>query len=269
MLNRAFHFTVIHMKHPLPTLISLLLLATALPIAAAAQENPTGSVYMFITYRCAPADRPKLLHAADAVAGTRLAELRRQGVIADHLLLFNAYVDATTWDMLLIVRFDSMAQTERWRAVERDAPGGLTPELLKLATPVNTYFADRKWAKGTMGDQSKAVYLAIPYDYVEKGSYVTYMDAYAIPQFNGWLNEKALNRYEIFLNMYATGTPWDSFILFEYADAAALARRDVVKQKIRSAMLKEPAWKMLQETKQQYRTEREVVTATAIGAGAK
>lgn len=257
------------MKRQLSTLLSLLLLAAVSPIAAAAQENPTGSVYMFITYRCAPSDRPKLLRAADDAGAGRLADLKRQGVIADHLLLFNAYVDATTWDMLLIVRFDSMAQTERWRAVERDAPGGLTPELLKLATPVNTYFADRKWAKGTMGDQSRAVYLAIPYDYVAKGSYVAYMDAYAIPQFNGWLNEKVLNRYEIFLNMYATGTPWDSFILFEYTDADALARRDFVKQKIRSAMLKEPAWKMLQETKGQYRTEREVVTATAVGAGAR
>ncbi|KXK55313.1 MAG: hypothetical protein UZ07_CHB004002134 [Chlorobi bacterium OLB7] len=166
--------------------------------------------------------------------------------------------------MSAVIQFDTYEQTDRWRKLERTNPGGLTSDLLKTITPATTYFADRKWFQGKRGNQSDAIYVMIPYQWVDRGSYTAYIATYGIPQFDGWLKEGVLNSYGIFLNHHATGAPWDAYLLFEYKDASALGNREQVKQKVRAALKSDTAWNLIQSSKQTYRTEHEVVMAKSF-----
>jgi hypothetical protein len=242
----------------------LLLFAGLFPHAALAQEDKPGSTSLFITYRCKAADRPAFLRGLESEGVKRFDELKHAGTIADYLLLFNQFVDANTWDAMIIVTFDRYVQSDGWRKLERESPGGLTANLLKLATPHTSYMADLTIRNGTPGDRSKSIFMAIPYQYRNKAEYVNYIKLYGVPQFDGWIKEGAISSYGIFLNQNATGVPWDVMLLFEYNGIEGLANRDIVKQKVRAELAKNPSWKMIQDSKQEFRTELEVVMASPV-----
>lgn len=229
-----------------------------------AQDNKPGSTHLFITYRCAPADRPAFLRGLESDGIKRFDELKRTGVIADYILLFNQFVDANTWDAQAIITFDTYVQSERWREQEREYPGGLTPNLLKLGTPQSTIIADLTIRSGSSGDRSKSIFVVIPYTYSEKGAYLNYIRTYGVPQFDGWIKEGAIASYGIFFNHHATGAPWDVLLLFEYNGIEGLAQRDIAKQKVRVDLAKTPSWKVLQDTKHDFRVEHEVVMAEVV-----
>jgi hypothetical protein len=233
---------------------------------ANSQENKLGMTHVFITYRCKPADRPAMIAGMEKEGVKKFEEYKKNGIIADYLLVYNSICDENTWDMSAVLQFDTYEQTDRWRELERTNPGGLSAELLKTITPATTYFSDRKWFQGKRGDQKNAIYVMIPYQWVDRSGYTAYIATYGVPQFDGWLKEGVLNSYGIFLNHHATGAPWDAYLLFEYKDAAALGNREMVKQKVRAALKDNVAWKLIQESKQTYRTEHEVVMAKAFTA---
>lgn len=237
---------------------------TLMPPNTYSQENKVGMTHIFITYRCKPADRPAMIAGMEGEGVKKFEEYKKNGIIADYLLVYNSICDENTWDLSAVIQFETYEQTDRWRELERINPGGLTVELLKTITPATTYFTDRKWFQGKRGDQKNAIYVMIPYQWVNRASYTNYIATYGIPQFDGWLKEGVLNSYGIFLNHHATGAPWDAYLLFEYKDATAMGNREIIKQKVRAVLKNDAAWKLIQDSKQTYRTEHEVVMAKAI-----
>jgi hypothetical protein len=239
------------------------------PSEARSQEDRPGSTRLFITYRCAATDRPTFLSALAGDQVRQLDEWKRAGVFSDYLLLFNHVVDENTWDAMVMLTFDRYAQTAKWREIERTRPGGLSSDLLKLAKPTTSYLADLVISNGTSGDHSKSIFVVIPYTYRVKGEYLTYIQTFGIPQFDGWIREGAISNYGIFFNQHATGKPWDVLLLFEYNGIDGLARRDIVKQKVRGELVKNPGWKFAQDAKADIRVEHEVVIADPVTAASR
>lgn len=249
----------------LPPVALFLVVASALQ----AQQDTPGSTHLFITYRCSAANRPTFRQALQSDGIRRFEEWKRAGVISDYLLLFNQFVDANTWDAMVVLRFERYAQTARWREVEQESPGGLTQEMLKLATPETSYLADLVLSNGTQGDHSKSIFVVIPYEYRSRGEYLNYIQTYGIPQFDGWIKEGVIANYGIYLNQHAPGKPWDVLLVFEYKGIEGLAKRDLIKTKVREELAGDPSWKLLSDSKQEFRTEHEVVMANALQGNGK
>ncbi|HET7746133.1 MAG TPA: hypothetical protein VFM29_02465, partial [Vicinamibacteria bacterium] len=186
------------------------------------------------------------------------------GVFADHRILFSSYV-SPSWDMLVILRFGRYVDLARWRAIERKDPGGLGPEALQLGAPVSTQVADAMWEDTAPDrDPSTAVYLVIPYEYPDRARYKNYVDVYVLPQMKGWLKERATSGYTVFLNHNDAGPAWDSLLVLEYRDLAALGRRRVVVDKVRGELRNDPGWRTVSDVKGEFREEGEVVQAEPI-----
>ena len=106
-------------------LLLLAMLALFAPAETRAQDDKPGGTNLFITYRCPTANRVEFLRGLQTEGLAQFEKWKRAGVIADYLLLHNQYVDAVTWDAMVILTFDRYAQTERWVAVEKEFPGKL------------------------------------------------------------------------------------------------------------------------------------------------
>jgi hypothetical protein len=109
------------------------------------------------------------------------------------------------------------------------------------------------------------VYLVIPYTYsVSKPAYLQYVDDYVTPQFDGWMAEGVLVRYEVFLQRYTAGRPWDSLLVLEYKDDASLGNRETIVNKVRARLQSNPKWQAIADNKQSIRTEKEAIVADEI-----
>lgn len=241
-----------------------LLAALLAPVPVPAQADRPGSTQLFIDYRCRPADRPAFRRGLETEGIQRLEQWKREGVLADYLLVWNQFVDANTWDATLVVTFERYAQTERWRAIERDFPGGLSRSLLQLGTPQTSYLADRVLDAGAKGDRSKSIFVFIPYGFRAREEYLEFIKGYGVPQFDAWIEAKVIANYSVFVNHHHTGKPWDAMLVFEYTDIEGLARRDLVKRQVRERLVRDPAWKALSDGKRDVRTEFEVVMAVPL-----
>ncbi|MGH9843222.1 MAG: hypothetical protein ACREEM_31165 [Blastocatellia bacterium] len=247
----------------------LLLLSTMPPTTMlAADERDSGPLNLLITYRCASAGRPAFREYLAKNGLAQFEQWKREGVIQEYRILFNWYVDADAWDAMAILKFHEYADVARWRAIEKNSPGGLSKEALTLATPIHTYSADAAWQGASetgKGDSKESVFFVIPYELlVPLPDYKTYVDGYVIPQIKGWLKEGVLASYHIYLNRYATGKPWDALFVLEYKDLNAFGLRESTTAKVRAALRDNPAWKTLADGKQKIRNELETVIADAL-----
>lgn len=248
-----------------------LLLWSALALGAAtslpAQEKGEGPASLFLTYRCDPAKRAAFRAYMAGPGVAQFEKWKKEGAYQEYLVLFSAFVNRTGFDMLVRLDFVKYVDTDRWREIERTAPGGLSGEALALCSPVTAYLADLTWHGGPSPgrDLSKTTYLVIPYDFhVSKGEYKNYFAAYVKPQLDGWIAEGAMSWWGVYLNQHNTGHPWDSLFLLEYADTVGLARRDVVKWGMRKELREDPAWKTVSDSKQDFRSEGEVILAEPL-----
>lgn len=83
----------------------------------------------------------------------------------------------------------------------------------------------------------------IPYQVlVPSPEYLSYVDAYVVAQFDGWIAEGVLNSYEIQASRFPAGRPWASLILLRYHDDAALERRDETTALVRRQLAQNPQW---------------------------
>lgn len=233
--------------------------AAELPISGGPRE-------LLITYRCEPANRPAFRAYLQGEGAVQLAKLEHEGVLKSYEFLFNPFVTPGTWDAMVILSFKSYADTQRWKEIERTAPGGLTAAGLKLAKPSGTYSADLAWegAAEEQGPQKNHVYYVIPYEYSAAGEYRKYVDGYVMPQIEGWVKEGVLSRYRIYMNRNPVGPPWDSLFVYEYRDLDSFGRRDEVVAKVRAPLREDPAWKQFNDIKQTLRTESENTIAELI-----
>ncbi len=253
------------------SLVLVLFLVAAISPRAQAQEKGEGPMSLFITYQCPPANRPEFRRWMETTGVTQFEQWKREGAYKDYLILFSSFVNSgdTAPDMLVRLDFARYVDSAKWRAVERASPAGLSPDALKLCSPVTSYLTDLNYEGGPSPkrDLSKAVYLWIPY-HLEKGVgkpvYKKYFEAYVKPQNDGWLEDGALSWWGVYFNQHNTGKPWDMIFLYEYSDLTGLARRDNVKEAVRERLKKIPAWKELSDNKQSYRWEDQVIIMDPI-----
>jgi hypothetical protein len=250
-----------------------LAVTAALPAAAQTQmqvadwraEGPKGLV---ITYKVAPVARTTFRAAARRTLLPRLEALRAKGSLASYRVLANRYIDAATWDMMVVLDFKNAAELARWRTVEEAAPGGLSPDMLTLLQSAETAPGEllrARTAAPKAGDP-KPVYLVIPYDYmVSTDEYLRYVDGYLLPQVDGWLDAGALSSYGVYLPRYAAGRNWASLLVLAYHGDAGLASRDRVTNEVRTRLTKtSPEWKAFSENKTNIRVERQPIVADEI-----
>jgi hypothetical protein len=246
----------------------LLLLALLLPAAAVAQSvtqaNPAaqasgGPLNLLISYRSEPANRPAFRTYLQQEGHARLEKFKHEGVLQSYLVLFNPVTNSGTWDALIILQFARYADTRRWMDIEKKAPGGLSPAGLRLAKPVDSFFADLRWQGGIdeAATERDSIYYVIPYEYSSAGDYEKYVDAYVVPQVKGWMREGVLSSYRLYMNRFPTGRPWDSLFIYQYRDLEAFGHRDEIVSKVRGTLVGDPVWKHYSDIKQTLRTESE------------
>jgi len=250
-------------------LLALLFLWFASPLSAADPVSGGGPLNLLITYRSQPADRPAFRTYLQNEHRAQLEKLREQGVLKSYQILFNPFVSSGTWDAMTVLGFTHYSDTQRWKEIERTMPGGLTAKGLRLAKPVDTYSADLTWsgAGETASDDRASVYYVIPYEYVALGPYKKYVDAYVIPQVQGWMRKGALAGYRIFMHRFPVGPTWDALFIYQYRDLEAFGHRDEVIAEVRQPLMDDPVWKQFHDTKQSIRTETEnTITESIAGS---
>jgi hypothetical protein len=169
--------------------------------------------------------------------------------------------------MVSVLTFKAYSDIARWREIEKESPGGLNHDVLSLITSAVTYPLDaiRHNAAKDLPERGRSVYFIIPYDYlIPTDDYVTYLDAYVIPQVNGWIGENILAGYTIYLGRYPTSRPWSSLFVLEYRDADAFGKREATVAKIRERLKSNPTWLAASETKHKVRIEKQTIIAEEL-----
>jgi hypothetical protein len=236
--------------------------------ATATKERDTGPRNIVITYRCVPAKRPAFRQYLLKDGMARFEKWKKDGVLEDFRILYNRVTDDATWDAMAVLSLHDYADIDRWRDIEAVAPGGLNEQGLALATPVNTYSMDLVWhgsSNPTM-PRGKTVFFLIPYDYyphtVEE--YIKYVNAYVIPQIDGWMKAGVLADYGLYLNRYPTSRPWKVLFVIEYKDTLSFGARERTIAQVRAVLKENPDWKSLNDTKLNMRVEKETVVADEL-----
>jgi hypothetical protein len=243
-------------------LASLFIAGEALPrVAAAATPQRT----LTVEFSASPVNRPQLRSLLAGEQAQRLDGLRRQGLLQGYQLFFNRYPDTNRWDGLEVLTFADDAAVSRWAALERTSPGGLSPGVLHVVTQIVETPTAGVRRGGTRGVATDAPTLVIPYQLlVPSPQYLTYLDTYVLPQFDGWIAEGVLDSYEIQMSRFPAGRPWASLILLRYRDDAALERRDETTALVRRRLAQNPQWKAASDSKTAVRTESVLAVADRL-----
>jgi hypothetical protein len=244
----------------------MLTLAMAFGMAAQSQEDPnqTGPATLVIQYYCPPGQRAQLRQAAIGNL-QRFEALKNNNLLAGYHILFSRYVNTNNWDMLAVLSFSTFADVAKWKEIERRTPAGLPAGALATTSAIFTYPADSVRSHASESAPVQPVYLVVPYTFpVARQAYLQYVDDYVRPQFEGWMREGVLARYEVLLQRYTASRPWDSLILLQYRDDESLGLRESVVAKIRRELQSNPSWKALSDSKQSVRVEKEAVVADEL-----
>lgn len=244
-------------KNQLLFLVLSGLLVWSCPALVGAQgKGAKGPVAIFLTYQIKAEDRA-LARAALMNEGVASFEAwKTQGLFKDYLILFPNYVhmNATSWDLLVVLDFEAYADTDGWKKIERTLPGGLSPGLLKWVVPTGTNLAQILGQSNLhRGVPERHVYSVSPYRFkAGAASGVPYVNAYVQPQLEPFVREGVLAGYGLYLNSHDLAD-WNYLLLSEYADTAAFGTRN--KGAARGPLLDDPAWKGLHEIKTEIREE--------------
>ena len=192
-------------------------------------------------------------------------QLRNRGVLESYRVLLSRYVDTNLWDMLAILRFRRYEDVARWREVETQHPAGLPRDAVETVIAIETYPADLMRHEDPGPPPERPVYMVIPYTYsMPAADYLKYFDDYVRPQVQGWMHAGVLAAYNLFLQRYTASRPWDSFLVLEYKDDAALGMREKVVAKVRQELQSNSVWKALADSKHDIRVEKQAVIADEL-----
>ncbi len=148
-------------------------------------------------------------------------------------------------------------------------PGGLPAAGLALGAPDTTTVAfPAGRGAASRRNPAKAAYVLGLYEIeVEPAAYTKYAKGYIEPQLRGWMEEGALSAYAMYQSQpyqRPAIAPWTFLLVLEYTDMAALAESDAIKEKVRSRLDKDPAWKAWSDNKASMRKAKGFVFADAI-----
>jgi len=236
--------------------------------AADTEQRNSGPKNLVITYRCTPANRPRLRNYMLKQGVQRFEKWKQDGVLADYRILFNRYNDSETYDMMAILNFSKYSDVEKWAAIEAESPGGLTEDALAFITPVNSYSMDLIWhgSSSPVPPRGRTVFFLIPYDYYPHTieEYIKYANGYVIPQIKGWVSKGVIANYGIYVNRYPTSRPWKVVFVLEYKDGESFGARERTMAEVRAALKSNLDWKALSDTKLNIRVEKETVVADEL-----
>jgi hypothetical protein len=222
---------------------------------AQAQKRGEGPTTLFITYQCSPERRAAFKAHMSGPGVKEFEKWKKAGTFKEYLILFSSYsrFNGSTWDMLVRLDFDRYVDTEKWKAVDATSPGGLSAEALALCSPTGTYLTDLQWDNARSArDLAKAIYVVVGYRAHDRGQYARYFESKVKLDFDQWIEEGGLSWYGVYLSQHRAASPWDVVHLLEYTDAAALARRDVVRLKMHPEKL--ASWTLAEEVSSTIRT---------------
>jgi hypothetical protein len=244
----------------IPAFFAVLVFALA---ARAADPLDQGPTTLTLQYHTAPGDRMALKDYMVTTGLKQLARWREEGVIAESRVFWSRYVDHLNWDMLIVLRFAGPQKMAEWKKIEARFPAGLPISVAKLCTQIHSNPADLHFAKGEPSPDG--VFLIIPYDYlVSTAEYVKYVKSYIVPQYDGWLAEKVLASYQVYLGRFPVSRYWSALMFLEYKDDASLGVREQTTAKVRTKLREIPEWKAIHESKQNVRVTRQYVLADLL-----
>lgn len=236
-------------------------------IAHAADQGADGPLSLIISYHASPANRAALRRELQGEGATAFQHWKQDGVLSDYHLLFGRYADGDNADALAVLTFSDYAALSRWNRIEQTSPGGLPKKAQALVSNIQTAPADMVRSGGSDSAAADSVFMVIPYQLmIPEAEYVKYADGYVIPQFDGWIKEGVLKRYEILVDRYAAGRPWSTMVLLEYKNDAALGRREAVVARVRARLKDDPQWKAISDDKKHIRNELQLVLADPLVA---
>lgn len=237
--------------------------------ARAAEPDPfaAGPKSLVITYKVAPKDRPALYEIMSTTGVHLFQHWQKEGWIDSFHLYFGRNADDAGWDLVTLVNFKRDTDVGHWTAIEKTNPAGLPPAAARLLTAVYSTPLDLvRSGAAPKPSKGKPVFMLIPYNYSpETPEYLNYLDTYVLPQVKGWQRAGILASYRMYIARYQPDRPWSVLFFFEYADEAALGRRDVVKDEVRAQLREtDPAWKAASEHKFNIRTEHGITLTEEI-----
>jgi hypothetical protein len=143
----------------------------------------------------------------------------------------------------------------------------LSARVLALVGDVVTTPTDRARTGGG-ANAGDPVFLAMPYRVlVSTPEYLSYVDGYVAPQFQGWMEAGVLAGYDIEVSRLPASRAWAATILLRYRDDVALAQRAETTAKVRARLAANPAWKAISDDKKAVRVEGVAAIADQIAAG--
>jgi len=231
-----------------------------------AQEQVDGPTALIITYHARPGARATLRKIMQGDGVAQLEKWKNEGMVATYTLLFTAYAGDSSPDMFLILRFKHFTDLGGWQKIEETYPGGLTEKARAVAVVDASATADIvKEATGAPSPKDSQ-FLVLEYDVTaEMPKYVSYVQGYVAPQFEGWVKAGVLASYACYVNQNPAGAPWASFIVLEYKDLKSLAAREVVKNKTREELAaSDPVWKKWSDDKSAMRKEKAAIPALSL-----
>jgi hypothetical protein len=237
--------------------------AGATPVTAdRVNDGPTTTI---MTYKTAPSNRAALRQYMQKKGLPQFQRWKTSGVVGDYRVFLNRYVDNENWDMLIVLTFNKYADVAKWNAVERDNPAGLSKQALMWTTSINTTPSDLMHSKSAQQAPENPVYVILPYDYsVSTQEYLAYLEAYVAPQYDGWLDEGIMTKYDLYLARYGNARFWSALFILEYRNDEALGKRDKVMAKVRARLREIPSWKAISDSKQNIRVGRQYVIAEEL-----
>ena len=241
-----------------------LVAVTAAPSAQAQAELQDGPRGLVITYRASADHRTPFRHYLTGTMAARLHAMQAQGKLEGFEIYYSWYRQPAVWDAMVVLHFPTYPAVAQWNALERTMPGGLDAAGLALADPVMTESVDLSWSKSSQPLNNGEVFYVIPYEYRDAGEYRDYVKGYVLPQFDGWMREGALSGYQIYMNRYSVGLPWDSLFIQRYRDFAAFGKRQQVLDKVRVTLRDNAEWQDWSKRKAGIRTETENSIAELI-----
>jgi len=248
---------------PAQILRLLLFVVLALPGVAGSDEPAS----LVITYRARPENRVAFRTWLETKGAAQFAGWKKSGVFTEVQIFFGSLAATSTIDALVILDFARYTDSARWKEVEREHPGGLSPEALKFAAAESSQFAEAiSRGAGPGRDPAKAVYLVAFYEVpADMPRYREYARGYVEPQMRGWLEAGALSGFTMLANHAPLHHPWDALLVLEYSDLASLARRDEVKRAVRTRLAAtDPNWAEWSKDKGGLRKELSLFMADAI-----
>ena len=247
-------------------------LAAAVPLATPAVPaqaqglEEEGPKTLVVAYRADPATRAAFRGYMAGDHAAMLRKLKADGTIAGFRIFFSWYSQPDVWDAMVELSFATPEKVLAWNQIERTMPGGLSTKGLALGRPVLTSSADRTFSGGTPNrpQAQDGAYYVIPYQFSNAAEYRDYAKAYVLPQYDGWLKSGLLASYDVLLNRYPVGDPWDSLVILQYRDAIALGKRQHILDEVRKDLVKIPEWQAYHKRKADIRSETENSVADLI-----